>query len=81
MMMTKFDYEEMLRQEIQNRGKQDHISFFGFTGTPKEKTLELFGTKTPQGQFVPFHIYSMYQSIHEDLRSMFSRITRLQTVF
>ena len=25
-----FDYEEMLRQEIQSRGKQDHISFFGF---------------------------------------------------
>ena len=61
----EFDYEEMLRQEIQSRGKQDHISFFGFTGTPKEKTLELFGTKTPEGQFVPFHIYSMYQSIHE----------------
>ena len=60
-----FDYEEMLRQEIQSRGKQDHISFFGFTGTPKEKTLELFGTKTTEGTFVPFHIYSMYQSIHE----------------
>jgi len=60
-----FDYEEMLRQEIQSRGKQDHISFFGFTGTPKEKTLELFGTKTREETFVPFHIYSMYQSIHE----------------
>ncbi|URQ86303.1 type I restriction endonuclease subunit R [Pseudoalteromonas sp. SCSIO 43088] len=60
-----FDYEEMLRQEIQSRGKQDNISFFGFTGTPKEKTLELFGTKTNEGTFVPFHIYSMYQSIHE----------------
>jgi type I restriction enzyme R subunit len=61
----EFDYEEMLRQEIQSRGRQDHISFFGFTGTPKEKTLELFGTKTKDGQFVPFHIYSMNQSIHE----------------
>ena len=60
-----FDYEEMLRKEIQSRGKQPHISFFGFTGTPKEKTLELFGTKTPDGTFVPFHIYSMVQSIHE----------------
>lgn len=60
-----YDYEEMLRQEIQSRGKQSHISFFGFTGTPKEKTLELFGTKTQDGKFVPFHIYSMYQSIHE----------------
>ncbi len=61
----EFDYEEMLRQEIQSRGKQDHISFFGFTGTPKEKTLELFGTRTDEGQFIPFHIYSMEQSIHE----------------
>ena len=61
----EFDYEEMLRQEIQSRGKQDHISFFGFTGTPKEKTLELFGSKTSEGQFVPFHTYSMRQSIHE----------------
>jgi len=25
----------------------------------------LFGTKTSDGQFVPFHTYSMYQSIHE----------------
>ena len=61
----EFDYEDMLRKEIQNRGKQDHISFFGFTGTPKDKTLELFGTKNPEGKFVPFHMYSMYQSIHE----------------
>jgi type I restriction enzyme R subunit len=61
----EFDYEEMLRQEIQSRGKQKHISFFGFTGTAKEKTLELFGTKTSEGKFIPFHIYSMYQSIHE----------------
>ncbi|MDC1123462.1 DEAD/DEAH box helicase family protein [Gammaproteobacteria bacterium] len=62
----EFDYEDMLRQEIQSRGKQDHISFFGFTGTPKEKTLELFGTKTPEGKSVPFHIYSMHQSINEN---------------
>ncbi len=61
----EFDYEDWLRQEFQSRGKQEHISFFGFTGTPKEKTLELFGTKTTEGQFVPFHIYSMDQSIHE----------------
>lgn len=60
-----FDYEDLIRQEIQSRGKQSHISFFGFTGTPKEKTLELFGTKTQDGKFVPFHSYSMYQSIHE----------------
>lgn len=59
------DYEEMIRQEIESRGKQSHISFFGFTGTPKNKTLELFGRKNPEGQFVPFHSYTMKQSIHE----------------
>ena len=61
----QFDYEEMIRQEIKSRGRQEHISFFGFTGTPKEKTLELFGTKNTEDMFVPFHIYSMHQSIHE----------------
>jgi type I restriction enzyme, R subunit len=59
------DYEEYIRLEIQSRGKQEHISFFGFTGTPKNKTLELFGRRNEQGQFVPFHSYSMKQSIAE----------------
>ena len=44
---------------------QDHISYFGFSGTPKNKTLELFGRKDDDGKFVPFHVYSMRQSISE----------------
>ena len=60
----KIDYEDYLIEEIKNRERQEHISFFGFTGTPKAKTLELFGTKEGEA-FVPFHIYSMRQSIHE----------------
>jgi type I restriction enzyme R subunit len=59
------DYEEVIRKEIESRGKQKHISFFGFTGTPKPKTLELFGRRTEDGKFVPFHTYSMKQSIYE----------------
>ena len=60
-----YNYEDLIREEIESRGKQDHISFFGFTGTPKNKTMELFGRKTPDGRFVPFHSYTMKQSIHE----------------
>ena len=30
-----FDFEDLIREEIKNRGRQKHISFFGFTGTPK----------------------------------------------
>tara|TARA_R110001592_G_scaffold166480_1_gene401579 strand:- start:3967 stop:6924 length:2958 start_codon:yes stop_codon:yes gene_type:complete len=59
------DYEEMIRKEIESRGKQSHISFFGFTGTPKNKTLELFGRKNEDGEFEPFHSYNMKQSIFE----------------
>ena len=59
------DYEDLIREEIQSRGKQPHISFFGFTGTPKNKTLELFGRKNENGHFVPFHTYTMQQSIIE----------------
>ena len=52
-------------QEIEQRIMQAHISYFGFSGTPKNKTLELFGRKDEDGKFVPFHIYSMCQSISE----------------
>ena len=60
-----YTYEDLIREEIESRGKQNHINFFGFTGTPKNKTLELFGEKTTDGRFVPFHTYSMKQSIYE----------------
>jgi type I restriction enzyme R subunit len=61
-----YTYEDLIRDEIESRGRQKHINFFGFTGTSKSKTMELFGEKTPDGRFVPFHTYSMKQSIYED---------------
>lgn len=59
------DIDDFIREEIRSRGKQKHISFFGFSGTPKNKTLELFGRKDENGNYVPFHSYSMKQSIYE----------------
>jgi type I restriction enzyme R subunit len=59
------DIDEFIREEIRSRGKQKHISFFGFSGTPKNKTLELFGRKDENGNHVPFHSYTMKQSITE----------------
>lgn len=47
------------------RGRLPHVSFFAFTATPKEKTLELFGEKGPDGKFTPFSLYSMKQAIEE----------------
>ena len=59
------DIDAQILEEMERRRMQDHISYFGFSGTPKNKTLELFGRKNADGTFVPFHVYSMRQSISE----------------
>ena len=59
------DIDAQILEEMERRRMQDHISYFGFSGTPKNKTLELFGRKDDDGTFVPFHVYSMHQSISE----------------
>ena len=59
------DIDARIIEEMEQRRMQDHISYFGFSGTPKNKTLELFGRKNADGEFVPFHVYSMRQSISE----------------
>ena len=59
------DIDAQILEEMEGRRMQDHISYFGFSGTPKNKTLELFGRKDEDGKFIPFHVYSMRQSISE----------------
>ena len=59
------DIDAKILEQMEQRRMQDHISYFGFSGTPKNKTLELFGRKDTEGKFVPFHVYSMRQSISE----------------
>lgn len=59
------DMDTLILKEMETHGKQPHISFFGFSGTPKNKTLEIFGRKNEVGQFIPFDVYSMKQSISE----------------
>ena len=59
------DIDAKIFEQMQQRRMQEHISYFGFTGTPKNKTLELFGHRDDEGKFIPFHLYSMRQSISE----------------
>ena len=57
---------EKLIAEFQiNRGPQPNISYFAFTATPRNVTLELFGAKGSDGKPNPFHVYSMRQAIEE----------------
>lgn len=59
------DSEDRLVKEMISHGRHKNLSFFAFTATPKNQTLELFGTEYPDGSFHPFHVYSMRQAIEE----------------
>lgn len=59
------DAEDEIRKSMQARGKQQNLSFFAFTATPKAKTVEVFGTPDSKGIPKPFHVYSMKQAIEE----------------
>lgn len=64
--------EDKINTLIESRKMIKNGSYFAFTATPKNKTLETFGVaqriQTEDGEktsFVPFHLYSMKQAIEE----------------
>lgn len=59
------EVEDEILNEIESYRNLKNISFFAFTATPKNKTLEMFGTKNERGEFHSFHLYSMKQAIEE----------------
>lgn len=59
------DIEDIIASYQKARGPQANISFFAFTATPRNVTLERFGSKGPDGLPRPFHLYSMRQAIEE----------------
>ena len=65
----EYSSEDFISEQVEKsasaRGKQNNISFFAFTATPKYKTLAIFGKKGNDGKPKPFHLYSMRQAIEE----------------
>lgn len=59
------DADDPLLDELAAHGQQPNLSFFAFTATPKNRTLQIFGQQDDSGAYVPFHIYSMRQAIEE----------------
>lgn len=64
--LNQRDGEDRLIDELTSHGAHENLSFFAFTATPKEKTLNMFGEKDKEGKYHPFHIYSMRQAIEEE---------------
>ena len=62
-------YEDQINRLIESRRLLPNASYYAFTATPKNKTLEIFGDPSPQSdgsiQHLPFHNYSMKQAIQE----------------
>jgi type I restriction enzyme R subunit len=67
------DPEDVVNQALEERMKSRKLlanaSYFAFTATPKNKTLEMFGLADPQPdgkmRHRPFHCYTMKQAIQE----------------
>lgn len=57
--------KDSIKRRQVGTGKKDNISIFAFTATPKDITLNAFGTKDLDGNKRPFHTYSMTQAIEE----------------
>ena len=64
--------EDVMAAEMTSRAESKGITFVAFTATPKNKTMELFGTRpdpsrkpAPDNVPFPFHVYSMRQAIEE----------------
>ena len=59
------DAQDKILKAMQARKMKGNASYLAFTATPKNATLERFGTKQDDGTFKPFHLYSMKQAIEE----------------
>ena len=62
-------FEDQINRLMESRRLLPNASYFAFTATPKNKTLEIFGDPDPQPDGAikhhPFHSYTMKQAIQE----------------
>ena len=60
--------EDKINRLMESKKLLRNASYFAFTATPKNKTLEIFGDPSPEGgntRHLPFHVYTMKQAIQE----------------
>lgn len=78
----QLEIDEQIAEELRTQGRQKNLSFFAFTATPKQKTLEIFGTPVLDATPRPFHVYSMRQAIEEGfILDVLQNYTTYQTYF
>ncbi len=77
--------EDLIRTLVKSRKLLPNASYFAFTATPKNKTLELFGVPYQEGdktKFRAFHLYSMKQAIEEGfIKDVLQNYTTYQSFY
>jgi type I restriction enzyme, R subunit len=77
--------EDLITDLIKSRKLLPNASYFAFTATPKNKTLELFGVPFEDGdktKFRAFHLYSMKQAIEEGfIKDVLQNYTTYQSYY
>lgn len=64
----ELSFEDEILLMMRERKMLENASYFAFTATPKNRTLEMFGERIEiegEPQFRPFHAYTMKQAIEE----------------
>lgn len=87
----EFDTEDLLAAQMAAKANADTrgITYVAFTATPKDKTLQLFGTRpdptrppASDNLPAPFHVYSMRQAIEEEfILDVLKNYTGYKTAF
>ena len=79
-------FEDQINRLIEKRRLLPNASYFAFTATPKNKTLEIFGAPDPQPDGTvrhhAFHCYTMKQAIQEGfILDVLARYTPVESYY
>lgn len=79
-------FEDKINRLIEAKKLLPNASYFAFTATPKNKTLEIFGAPAPQAdgtvKHLPFHSYTMKQAIQEGfILDVLARYTPVESYY
>ena len=80
------DLEDKIEKILRGRKMVGNANYYAFTATPKNKTLQMFGTPfaQPEGEtgYRPFHEYTMRQAIEEGfIRDVLENYTPYQSFY
>lgn len=80
--IEEYTDEDVVLETLQARKMLPNASYFAFTATPKNKTLEIFWVRWDDGKYRAYHNYTMKQAIEEGfIMDVLSNYTTYQSYY